>query len=140
MSDRLGAADPRLADPDWMRRAYAQHGDMWISLETGAARGTVRKRREDLGIQSAPPGRRRGVTLLPSVRQRSHLHPVIERILARARAATDPPAGSHALEIFAAADRARRRHNRPQERFAWEQLAAHAIRMAQHLDQIDQAR
>lgn len=49
---------------------YAKHGDMWIALETGASRGTVRKRREDLGIMSMPPGRRRGVplTAVPSAR------------------------------------------------------------------------
>ena len=43
-----------------MRRSYAAHGDMWIALETGAARGTVRRARRQLGIASAPVGRRRG--------------------------------------------------------------------------------
>ena len=60
MSERLGAADPRLADERWMRRAYMEHGDMWIALETGAARGTVRRARRQLGIASGPTGRRRG--------------------------------------------------------------------------------
>jgi hypothetical protein len=43
----LGARDPRLADPLWMARMYEQHGDMWIALETGANRKTVRRRREE---------------------------------------------------------------------------------------------
>lgn len=60
---RLGAADPRLADAGWMARTYAEHGDMWIALEVGAARKTVRARRERLGIPSQPVGRRHGVPL-----------------------------------------------------------------------------
>jgi hypothetical protein len=59
----LGARDPRLADPLWMARMYEQHGDMWIALETGANRKTVRRRREEMNIHSFGPGRRRGVTL-----------------------------------------------------------------------------
>ena len=66
MAERLGAADPRLADSDWLARAYAEHGDMWIALETGAARGTVRRARRDLGITSRAVGRRRGAPSGPA--------------------------------------------------------------------------
>lgn len=64
----------------------AAHSDMWISLETGAARGTVRRRREALGIVSQP-GRRRGVTVkvLPSVRQRGDLDSTETQMIARYR-------------------------------------------------------
>ena len=63
MTARLGAADPRLSDPEWVRRAYDQHGDMWIALETGAARETIRRRRDLFGISSKRPGRRRDMPI-----------------------------------------------------------------------------
>lgn len=82
-TDRLGAKDPRLADPKWLARMYAQHGDMWIALELGCNRKTVRKRREEFSIASERVGPRRGVTALPTVRQHADLAPVEQAVVAR---------------------------------------------------------
>ena len=59
---RLGASDPRLADPAWMARTLERHGEMWIALEIGVSRTTVRPRIAQHALASQPPGRRRGVT------------------------------------------------------------------------------
>lgn len=133
MTGRLGANDPRLSDPNWLARMYSQHGDMWIALEIGADRKTIRKRREQFGIQSAPPGRRRGVSIANTTQRGDR---TIARIIARA-SRIDNAAPGRALEHFAAADRARRDHDRVSERIAWEHVAATAIRIAQRLDQLE---
>lgn len=61
---RLGARDPRLADPVWLARTLEQHGEMWIALEVGVDRKTIRRRLVTLGICARVPGRRRGVTTI----------------------------------------------------------------------------
>ncbi|MHB1950185.1 MAG: hypothetical protein ACYCQK_01770 [Acidiferrobacteraceae bacterium] len=96
----MGASDPRLWDRAWLERTYAQHGDMWIALELGVDRKTVRRARERHGIMSAAPGRRRGsavgqqIVVAPAPRS----DPALDRaLLARARDRKDRTAGSLSL-------------------------------------------
>jgi hypothetical protein len=56
----LSTQDPRFHDRAWLQTAYVQHGDMWIALELGCDRKTIRRQRERMNILSLPPGRRRG--------------------------------------------------------------------------------
>lgn len=64
--------DPRLNDRVWLANAYAQHGDMWIAVELGCNRKTVRRRREIFGIMAAPVGPRLGAPrLIPVQDQQS---------------------------------------------------------------------
>jgi len=55
-----------------MARTLQQHGEMWIALEVGCSRATVRSRIAALGLAAQSPGRRRGVrldSLLPPERR-----------------------------------------------------------------------
>lgn len=67
MTDRCGTKDPRFHDRVWMRNRYQEHGDMWIALELGCSRKTVREQRSTMGIASRPAHRPRGATRLRSV-------------------------------------------------------------------------
>lgn len=128
-------------DPKWVAQRLRSVGERAIATELGCARITVSKaikRHEDAGheMPNRRPGRRRGasVTVLPAVARDR----VLDRIIARADRLTEPPAPHAALEQFAAADRARRDHQRTIEKNAWEQLAAVAIRLVQHMDAVEQ--
>lgn len=78
--------DPRLHDPNWLARVYVAHGDMWIALEVGVSRATVRRQRERFGIPSTAPGRRRSdLQALPSVLQRGRLDPTEAAFIDRYR-------------------------------------------------------
>lgn len=61
MGPKLGVEDPRLADRDWLAGTLERHGEMWIALELGVNRKTIRRRIETFGLSAHPPGRRRGV-------------------------------------------------------------------------------
>lgn len=56
-----GRIDPRLNDPDWLRREYRASGDKAIAKMLGCHPLTVKRRRERFGIAPEGPGRRRGV-------------------------------------------------------------------------------
>jgi hypothetical protein len=72
--------------------AYAQHGDMWIAVELGCNRKTVRRRREMFGIMAAPVGPRLGTprVVLPPIQGRysaaDGLTPAERRLIDRYRA------------------------------------------------------
>lgn len=114
---KLRARDPRLRDRAWMARTLAQHGEMWIALEVGVSRTTVRRRLALLGIASQPPGRRRGVT---------------ESVTATTPAATE-------LDATEQAFRDRYRTAKARRAPATETTLAAAIRAAHHARQADDA-
>ena len=131
-----GRLPAQLNDPAWLTKSLAVDGERVVARTLGIARGTLRAAMEFHGIPAQPVGRRRGVFAGTPTARTDTLTPAASRILRRAARDRTPATAGRALHLFADADRARRDHNRLAERAAWEQLAAHAIRMVEHLDAV----
>jgi hypothetical protein len=123
--------DPRLHDRDWLQSHYLRHGDMWIALELGCNRKTVRRQRERLGIQSMPPGRRPGMPPVDAFTPPEVLNDAAERFTDDATT----PTYNVLLEHLVAADQARKAHDRARERDAAINGAVTWLRIADRLDQ-----
>ncbi len=134
-----------LDDAQWLRRRYERDGDMAIALDLGVARGTLRAARERLGIAPQAPGRRRGVlvnvALIHPRAPAAQLPPVLEQLGRRydqdSHHTGAPATWTTVLNRLAAADRARRRHDRTAELNAAIAVSSAAALVADHLEQVE---
>jgi hypothetical protein len=80
-----GSRPAELDDPQWLRQAYDVDGDTAIAERLQVSRSAVRLARERLGIQSRPPGRRRGQLPPPAsvAGPDASMTPAAARIVAR---------------------------------------------------------
>lgn len=122
----------QLDDPAWLTQRLEHAGTASIALELGVSRKTVRLACERLNIPSHPSGRRRGRRITDSP---TALTETIDLFAAHADSTAPAPTWTTVLGQLAAADTARKAHNRTSERNAAIALAVAAIRVAEHIDQ-----
>lgn len=129
---------PQLDDRNWLLERLARYGERAIADELGCARGTVRNALARLDIPPQLPGRRRGVTLRRRITDATHSATAAEIVahLSQNARARHAPTWTTVLTYLAAADEARKTHNRTDERAAAINLSIAAAKLADHLDRV----
>lgn len=117
----------------WLREQLERTGEASIGRLLGVNKKTVTAARVRLGIPAATVGSRRGVV---TGRRSSDpaVNTTLARIVTRFEHDAAPPTWDTVLTHLAAADRARRSHDRTSEQNSAIALAAAAARVADHLE------